>query len=121
MRPILIADDDADIRSAVRLILEDAGYHVDETANTRETLHLLRTTPDSFVVLLDLIMPSDGENILDRLAHDLTLFQRHTYILFTASVQIPQAALHLKLAVISKPFDLDTLLTTIASVTAPPQ
>jgi CheY-like chemotaxis protein len=60
MRDVLIADDDAALRQALKLGLEAAGYRVQLAANGREALALQRTRPAD-VLVTDLFMPeSDG-------------------------------------------------------------
>ena len=56
MAKILIVDDNADIRLALSLTLQDAGYSVSEAATGEEAFDAaLISQPD--VVLLDIIMP----------------------------------------------------------------
>jgi two-component system OmpR family response regulator len=57
---ILVVDDDASIRSVIRLALEDAGLGVIEAANGRAAIRNQRRTPAGLVVL-DIGMPEmDG-------------------------------------------------------------
>jgi CheY-like chemotaxis protein len=64
---VLVVDDDADIRHALRLLLEDAGARVISAANGLEALALLAIeSPD--VILCDLRMPVlDGFGFVRRL------------------------------------------------------
>jgi DNA-binding response OmpR family regulator len=64
---VLVVDDDADIRSLLRHLLERAGYAVVEAANGREGLRALyASAPD--LVLLDVSMPElDGWQTLERI------------------------------------------------------
>jgi two-component system KDP operon response regulator KdpE len=56
---ILIIDDNEDVRSALRAMLEDAGYEVAEAADGAEALSLaLRRRPHA--ILLDLQLPPTG-------------------------------------------------------------
>ncbi|WIG61903.1 MAG: hypothetical protein OJF49_004652 [Ktedonobacterales bacterium] len=118
---VLVADDDRDIRDTVRIILEDAGYAVQEAENGLQALDCLRSTPDPLVVLLDVNMPGmTGLEVLEFVARCPPLCSRHTYIVITASsakslVQI-QSSLSsaLALAALGKPFDVDALLDTVA-------
>src|SRR2546427_9433313 len=56
VRPILLVEDDPDLRDAVRLVLEDAGYDVVCAGEGREALTRVRESPFS-LVLLDLMLP----------------------------------------------------------------
>ena len=61
---ILIADDDKDIRSVLRLYLEDAGYEVLEAADGLQTLQVLEDR-EIDLCLLDIMMPElDGYQVL---------------------------------------------------------
>src|SRR2546427_10726049 len=56
VRRILLVEDDPDLRDAVRLVLEDAGYDVVCAGEGREALTRVRESPFS-LVLLDLMLP----------------------------------------------------------------
>ena len=66
-RPILVVDDDADVRLLLRRMLEKAGYVVVEAEHGRAALaRLAELTPE--LILLDLMMPEmDGFEFLDEL------------------------------------------------------
>ncbi len=55
---ILIIDDDEQIRGALRLVLEKAGYRVMEASNGRAGLRRFRQTPAALVIT-DLLMPNE--------------------------------------------------------------
>jgi GAF domain-containing protein/CheY-like chemotaxis protein/anti-sigma regulatory factor (Ser/Thr protein kinase) len=69
-RPVLVVDDDAEIRQLLRRMLEPEGYTVVEAENGRVALERLREISPS-VVLLDLMMPE-----MDGFAF-VTEFRRH--------------------------------------------
>ena len=68
-RPILVVDDDAEVRLLLRRMLEKAGYVVVEAEHGRAALaRLAELTPE--LILLDLMMPEmDGFEFLDELRH----------------------------------------------------
>ncbi|MGZ3582896.1 MAG: response regulator [Ktedonobacterales bacterium] len=111
----LIVDDDSGIRETLSYALEDVGFSVLEAADGAEALDLLRAIPERMVVLLDNLMPKlDGLSVLDAVAQDRQIAQRHAYILLTASPQtLPNNLVDiysgLTVAALSKPFSLDTL------------
>ncbi len=121
-RCVLIADDDADIREALRVVLEDEGYTISEAADGEETLTALRR-PTPLVVLLDLIMPQvSGFEVLMRALRDDDLRARHAFIVLTAE-HMPSPRVGSRFAelveryqihVVAKPFQLDDLLHAIA-------
>ena len=60
MYHILICDDDADIRGALRLYLSPEGYQIFEAANGREALEIIQKE-QIHLVLMDIMMPQlDG-------------------------------------------------------------
>lgn len=117
---VLIADDDNCIRETMRLVFEDEGYQVDEAANGKVTLELMRGSPDPYVVLLDLMMPQlGGADVLRVMAEEAELSRRHAVLLVTASSCSARGLLgdlpeRLRVPLIHKPFDLDTVLSLVA-------
>lgn len=70
MARILIADDDADVRSVLTRHLIGAGYEVLEAADGRRCLEVLRTTPVDLVIL-DIYMPElDGIAVIAQANRD---------------------------------------------------
>jgi DNA-binding response OmpR family regulator len=64
---VLVVDDDADIRSLVRELLERSGYRVAAAGDGREGLRALYASPPD-LVLLDVNMPNlDGWQTLERI------------------------------------------------------
>jgi len=55
MRRILVVDDDAELRTIVKNILEKEGFSVELASNGEEALEKMRAKPD--LVLLDVMMP----------------------------------------------------------------
>ncbi|MBP8974549.1 MAG: response regulator [Anaerolineae bacterium] len=64
---ILIVDDDAELRTLYRLILEREGYAVDEAANGADALkYLSNHVPD--LIVMDMLMPMlGGEPVMRRI------------------------------------------------------
>jgi CheY-like chemotaxis protein len=61
---IILAEDDADQRAALKLALESAGYTLREAANGREALRLARERPCR-VLITDIFMPdTDGLELI---------------------------------------------------------
>ncbi|NLE49857.1 MAG: response regulator [Chloroflexi bacterium] len=78
---VLIIDDDQQVRTMYRLILERQGYAVDEASNGAEALRLLvNQTPD--VILLDILMPMlGGEAVLQRIRQMPSLHNTRVIVL----------------------------------------
>jgi CheY-like chemotaxis protein len=116
---LLIVDDDADIRNALRFFFADEGYDVAEAQHGGEALAYLRQTPRRYVVLLDLNMPQmNGVIFLKTIQADSRLAQRHAYCVMTAQdvtlpIDLARLVGPLRVRIIGKPFDLARLLTVV--------
>ena len=101
---ILVADDEKDIRSVLRLYLEDAGYEVVEAADGLQALEALESQ-EIDLCLLDIMMPElDGYQVLKRVreADDVPI------IVVSAKGQDPEKILGLNLGAddyMVKPFN----------------
>ena len=104
MDRILIADDDKDIRSLLRLYLENEGFEVAEAADGAETLEKL-AGGDIDLCLLDIMMPKiDGFHVLRKLRET----SRIPVIIISAKDADPEKILGLDLGAddyIVKPFN----------------
>jgi two-component system, chemotaxis family, chemotaxis protein CheY len=112
---ILVVDDDESIRQIVRLCLSDEGYAVFEAANGREALGALVDLQPN-LILLDLRMPvMDGWEFVRR--YRLTPEPHAPIVAFVASLNPSQdcAELH-SAAVLSKPFDIEDLLSAVRAL-----
>jgi CheY-like chemotaxis protein len=106
---VLVVDDDPEIRTAVRDVLEDDGYHVVAASNGKEALRLLPKMDRPCVILLDLMMPvMNGWDLLEILKEDELLMDIPVTLVSAAADHIP-AGTHL----LKKPIDLGALLETV--------
>ena len=101
---ILVADDEKDIRSVLRLYLEDAGYEVVEAADGLQALEALESQ-EIDLCLLDIMMPElDGYQVLKRVREDDDV----PIIVVSAKGQDPEKILGLNLGAddyMVKPFN----------------
>jgi CheY-like chemotaxis protein len=116
---MLVVEDDADTRTMLCMMLEDAGYEVLEAKDGRPVLDILRRHPHGLVVLLDKNMPYvDGQMVLEAIHADPLLTERHAVVLVTAAGVLSRRLIELLVALsvemIAKPFDTDLLLAAIA-------
>jgi CheY-like chemotaxis protein len=67
---VLMADDDPTVAAFVRKVLPDGRFHIEMANNGEECLHILRTQPRGFdLLLLDLMMPEvSGYDVLREMA-----------------------------------------------------
>jgi CheY-like chemotaxis protein len=115
---VLALDDDDTIRQAIRLVLEDEGYEVEEAADGVDALARLRASQEPLVALLDLLTPGiSGLQVLQAVAQDKTLTTHHAYLAVSAVSQLPPEAVGLLTTLgvpfIAKPFDIDQLLALV--------
>ena len=111
--PILVVDDDQDIREAVRDTLEDEGYRVVEASDGGEALAYLRRVGEPpGLILLDWNMaPMNGPQFMAEFARD-PLFSRVRVILLTADARVQEKATPgLYAGYLKKPVDLDKLFS----------
>jgi CheY-like chemotaxis protein len=110
-RPILVVEDEEDIREAVSDLLQLEGYAVETASNGQEALQVLEGPSDPCLILLDVMMPvMDGHAFMARLRED-PAHQRIPVVITSASPQVPAGArAHLR-----KPYELHRLLDIIAT------
>jgi CheY-like chemotaxis protein len=113
---ILIADDDADVRSVLARHLARAGYEVLEAADGRRCLEVLRTTPVDLVIL-DIYMPElDGIAVIAQASRD---FANVRILAFSGGGAVPRDQT-LEIAqrlgatrTLSKPVDRQELMSAV--------
>jgi two-component system alkaline phosphatase synthesis response regulator PhoP len=114
-KTIMVVDDNPDIITIVRTILEGKGYNVFSATSGPELLNLLKThKPD--LIILDIMMPEmDGLEVLTRLK-GATETATIPVILLTAKVQYEDVLGGYKLGAdyyITKPFTSTQLVNGI--------
>ena len=115
MNTVLICDDEKDIRSALRIYLESAGYTVLEAANGKRALELVEEgSPD--LVLLDIMMPvMDGLSTLSAIRQQSAV----PVILVTAKSEDYDKIIGLNLGAddyVTKPFNAMEVLARVKAV-----
>jgi len=111
---ILLVEDDAAIREALDEVLGDLGYEVVSAPDGHGGLRLAAEQTEPCPILLDWRMPVlDGPEFLARL-RQLPRGREFPVILSTADRSATDAAVGGQVtAVLSKPFDLDSLLAAL--------
>lgn len=117
-RPVMIVEDDRDVRETIQEILEDNDYVALGAANGAEALAELRGTTTAKrpgLILLDMMMPiMDGWELREALTADESLRDIPVVVL-TAHASAPDVAARLNAAgYLRKPVSLRTLLDTVA-------
>jgi CheY-like chemotaxis protein len=113
VKPILIVDDDPDIREALQFNLETEGYEVYSAQNGQEGLSILEAISRPCLVLLDLVMPvMNGLEFLTSLQKDQSLSLIPVVIVSAypeKEKEIEEKSIQTK-GFLRKPVDLEILL-----------
>jgi CheY-like chemotaxis protein len=110
--PVLIVEDDADLREMMAQLLSLEGFQTASVANGREALEYLRSTGVPDVILLDLMMPvMDGWEFRRKQRADPTLAGVPVIVL-SALDQARAVDVHAA-AFLKKPLDFDQLLQLV--------
>ena len=110
--PILIVDDDVDIRELMKLILETDGYDVALAADGLDALEQIRAGLQPTLILLDLMMPQmDGEEFLKQLRASCSA--PIPVIIMSGHCTANRTAEELHVAYLTKPVEFDDLLKTV--------
>ena len=115
MATILVIDDEPAIVDILRSILEEEGYNVITAVNGRQGLDLIAAShPDA--VICDVMMPLlDGRALCRAVERDPGF--HHVPVVLMSAVQNIVSRTDCKyVAYIQKPFDLDSILNTVAKV-----
>lgn len=123
MPRILIVDDDANLRAAIRRMLAPMGCEIDEAANGRDALRAFRARPFD-LVLCDVFMPEqDGLELLRELPREFVgakVISMSGGGTFHGPVNLLPVARSLgALAVLHKPFEQAELVKVVRQALAP--
>ncbi len=111
-KKIVVADDDKDIVAVLTMMLEDAGYEVQSTANGNTMPKVTDYLPD--LLLLDIWMAGvDGRDICRNLKNQ-QLTKHIPIILVSANQETKKIAQEVGADdFMAKPFDMDDLLNMV--------
>ena len=113
-RPVLVVEDDDDVRDAVAASLRDEGYDVAEAENGRLALEWLQSNADPCLVLLDLWMPvMTGMELHAVMSQDPRLAAVRLVVVSAAGDAKAQAQQMGAIGFLRKPLDLHDLLATV--------
>jgi len=112
-RPVLVVDDDRDIRETLRDLLELEGWPVAVARNGLEALERMREVRPG-LVLLDLFMPvMDGAEVCRRRQGDAEL-ESIPVVVISAAPDLDERLRALRVAGhLEKPVRIETLLDTV--------
>ena len=119
--PVLIVEDDPDIRESLQHLLELHGHQVLVAGNGKEAVELLSRSPRPAVMVLDMSLPvMDGHRVLTARSSDETLRAIPVIILSAAMAGMSPrdralyAANYGVAAFLAKPADPDQVLQRVA-------
>jgi CheY-like chemotaxis protein len=117
-RPVLVVDDDPLIRETVRELLADEGFVVRTAGDGAEALRLTALDPPG-LILLDMNMPGiDGWEFARR--YRATAPPHARIVVITATFDAGRGATEIAAdGVVTKPFDLEHLLTLVERLLDP--
>ena len=110
--PVMVVEDDPDIRDCLQMILEDEGFDVVTAGNGAEAEAVLAGMKDPCVLLLDLMMPvMNGWELLDHLRRDGKLDDGglNVVVVSASPNPLPEGPV----ACMRKPVHADQLIRTI--------
>ena len=112
--PVLVVDDDFDVRDAIADVLETEGIPAAFASDGVEALQWLRDNPSPCLILLDWMMPRcDGATFRERQKSDPEL-AHIPVVLLTADARIDEKMRALDVnGFLRKPVDLDRLSSVI--------
>ena len=115
-REVLVVDDDIDCLEALRLLLEDEGYHVRIARHGQEALDYFHQGGRPAVVILDLLMPvMDGLEFLRRRREDPLLSSTPVIVLTATDARLGSR----DEVVLRKPVDFPVLVDKIERACSP--
>lgn len=124
MAHVLVTDDSATFRRLICPQLGAAGHSVSEASDGEQALEILRASAESFVVVLDVVMPRlGGIGVLNEVDASPALAEKHAFILVTASPEavMPQVIAEmlerLGVPLLVKPFDMQQLFELVELAT----
>lgn len=116
MPPVLVVDDDKDIRMSLVYLLELEGYTTLSAANGQEALDLLHRLEAPCIILLDLLMPvMDGIQFLEHKQLEAGLHEIPVVIISAATTVQPPAGVPF----LQKPVPLDRLFEFVGKHCTP--
>lgn len=115
--PVMIVEDDLDVREALAEILTDNGYSVVTVANGLQALAALKTGPCPSLILLDLMMP-EMDGFAFRAAQQRSPLHAAIPVVVISAVRdvIPKASELEAAGALRKPVQLKALLDVVESL-----
>jgi two-component system, chemotaxis family, chemotaxis protein CheY len=115
--PILVVDDDQDVRETLSLVLELHGYDVIAGVDGLDALDKVKSGPRPGAILVDLMMPRmNGEDFVKALRRDARLSAIPVVVLSGDAAACRAATTLSAQACLIKPVDVSALLDAVRHV-----
>jgi CheY-like chemotaxis protein len=114
---IAVIEDDVDLRTAIRVMLDYEGYEVYDTGNASDAILRIESGLPVDVILLDLMMPiMNGWEFCERRATSPALASIPVIVITARQSVTPPSGIS---DILLKPFDPDNLAAAIARALTP--
>lgn len=112
-QPVLVVDDDSQVRESLGVLLELHGYPVATAEDGDEALDLIRSGVRPCVILLDLMMPrKDGYQFREEQSRDAAM--AHIPVVVCSAVLDLESTARIQAEhYLSKPIDIGALLSLV--------
>ncbi|MDB4938201.1 MAG: putative response regulator [Labilithrix sp.] len=115
MKRVLVVDDELTVAEVIQFVLSMEGFSVDVASDGRHALEQLSVQrPD--LVVTDMMMPYVDGVELARTIHETPELRDLPVIIMSATEEPPTHAAETYAAFLRKPFDVETLVTTVGRV-----
>lgn len=118
--PILVVEDDPDLRESLCDVLRDEGYAAASAGDGQAALAWLREHPTPRLILLDLMMPvMSGPELGEHLARDPRLREVPIVVLSALDSGRQKGGVRGALGYLKKPIDPEDLIATLSRLLRP--
>jgi signal transduction histidine kinase len=115
--PILVVEDDADVRRLTETILTELGYKVTAASNGEHALALLRTAQEFMLLMTDVVMPGMNGRKLAEAALELRPALKVLFSTgYTRNAIVHNGTLDEGVELIMKPYTFDALAEKVAKI-----
>jgi CheY-like chemotaxis protein len=118
----LVVDDELVVRTILATLLRSEGYQVQTADDGKAALAIMRASPYPLLVTLDLMLPHGGGlALLEAVAADPALAQRHALVLVTAATRLAtqcrvnELRTQLHIPPVGKPFDVQQFFDAVTA------
>jgi CheY-like chemotaxis protein len=112
-KPVLIVEDDRDIREPMRELLIEEGYNVECASTGKEALQMIQKSMAPGIILCDLMMPHMNGIEFVKSLREYDKEATKAVVILSAANHAKSAAEELGVGFLRKPIDLEDLLKMV--------